>query len=69
MWRSWLELIGVTALSLLTPLLAWAHGDDEIRLDGFVGPVLALMILFTVVPAGKMVIRRIKKGSIREERL
>ncbi len=69
MQKRWLESITIIDLSLLTPLLAWAHGDDEIRLDGFVGPILALMILLTIVPVGKLVIRRIKKGSVREERL
>ncbi|MBI5747417.1 MAG: hypothetical protein HZA13_10505 [Nitrospirae bacterium] len=60
MWKRLPEVISVILLSLLPSLPAWAHGDDDIRLDSFLGPILGLLTILVLVPIGKFVIRTVK---------
>ncbi len=66
MWKRRLKPLAITALWVLMPVLAWAHGDDEVRVNSFLGPILAVLTIFILVPIGKVVIRGIKKQ--KEER-
>ena len=56
------KAISIMVILILTPLLAWAHGDDEVSINSFFGPLLALITIFMLVSIGKFVIQRIKKG-------
>ncbi len=60
MWKRLPEVINVIALSLLPSVSAWGHGDDDIRLDSFLGPILGLLTILVLVPVGKFVIKTIK---------
>jgi len=51
---------GLTGLALLFPALAHAHGDDNVTLATFFGPMLGLTVLVTVVGIGRAVIRAVR---------
>jgi hypothetical protein len=61
MWKRLLEVLDTAILSVLMPVLALAHGDDQMTVNTVFGPILAAFTIFTVVPIGKAVIRKIKK--------
>ena len=54
MERIWLAV--VVGMSL--PGLALAHGDDNVTVASFFGPVLGLLAFMLVLSAGKAIIRR-----------
>lgn len=51
---------GLMGLLLLFPALAWAHGDDDVTLAGFFGPLLGAVVLASVVGIGRAVIRAVR---------
>lgn len=54
------SLIGVISGGILfLPGLALAHGDNNVTVATFIGPMLALVVLVTVVGLGKAVLRTI----------
>jgi len=61
MWKRLLEVPGIIALLILRPVLALAHGDDQVTVNTFFGPILAVFTVFILVPVGKVVIRGIQK--------
>jgi len=54
---------GWAGLILSFPGLAFAHGDDEVKAATFIGPMLALAVILTVVGLGKALLRAIVKRS------
>lgn len=42
---------------LLSPGLALAHGDDDVTAATFIGPIVALLVIVTVVGLGKIFLR------------
>ena len=57
---------GAASLGMLTlmPTLAFAHGDDEVTTATFIGPMLAFVMVVSVVGIGRALIRAVKgKGK------
>jgi len=61
MWKKRLNAVALAGLWTLIPFMAWAHGDDEVRLNSFLGPGLAVLTVLLAVPIGKALIRGLKK--------
>lgn len=61
MWKKRLNAVALAALWTLMPFMAWAHGDDEVKLNSFFGPGLAALTVLVAVPIGKALIRAISK--------
>ncbi len=53
----------ITGWTLLSPGLALAHGDDHVTATSFIGPMLALVVVVTVVGLGKAFLRAVVKRS------
>jgi len=59
----WHLLAAVGAGMLLFPGLAFAHGDDDVTAATFVGPMLAVVTVVTVVGLGRLLLRAmVKRG-------
>jgi len=53
-------LIGIWSLVIshfLLPVLAWAHGDDNLTAGSFLGPLLLVAVLAVGLSMGRPVIR------------
>lgn len=61
MWKKRLNAMALAGLWTLMPLMAWAHGDDEVRWNSFFGPGLAVLTILVAVPIGKALIRGLRK--------
>ncbi len=51
---------GLVGLALLFPVVAQAHGDDNVTLATFFGPMLGLVVLVSVVGIGRALIRAVR---------
>ena len=51
------------AIGFFLPSLAHAHGDDDVTVVSFIGPLIALLVFALVVSVGKMMIRVILEGA------
>jgi cytochrome c-type biogenesis protein len=51
---------GLAGLAMLFPALAHAHGDDNVTLAAFFGPILGVFVLVSVVGIGRAVIRSVR---------
>ena len=51
---------GLLGLLMLFPALAHAHGDDDVTLATFFGPMLGFVVLVSVVSLGRVVIRAVR---------
>lgn len=48
---------GLVGLLILSPTLASAHGDDDVTMVSFIGPMLGFVVLVSVVGIGRAVVR------------
>ena len=51
------------SLWMLMPTLAFAHGDDEVTAATFIGPMLAFVMVVSVVGIGRALIRAVKANK------
>ena len=51
---------GGAATVLGLPAMALGHGDDNVSVEGFFGPILGLLTFMVVVGVGKAIIRRLQ---------
>ena len=56
-------LIWVTAGIFLFSPLVYAHGDDNVTVASFIGPLLAFFVFVTVLSLGRALLRMIIKKA------
>ncbi len=58
----WPRLAGMVLVAVLFfRRLALAHGDDDVTAATFVGPMLAVIVVVTVVGLGRLLLRALVK--------
>jgi hypothetical protein len=61
---AWVWSAASLGLLMLMPTLASAHGDDEVTATTFIGPMLAFVLVVSVVVIGRELVRSAKgKGK------
>jgi len=50
-------LLSRKKIMLFLPALAYAHGDDNVTLASFIGPLVGFFVLVTAVGLGRILLR------------
>lgn len=54
---------GLAGLVILAPTVAFAHGDDDVTVASWIGPMVGFVVLVSLVGIGRAVIRVVRRGG------